>query len=66
MARFGGVKRQPAPMRLNIHRKNAERRLAWLCNDEPTMGVQTGTAALGAVTISSFTSCNNSGRQTLG
>jgi hypothetical protein len=50
MVKFGGVKRQPAPMRLNIHRKDAER-LAWLCNDRPRRDAQTGTAALGAIPI---------------
>jgi hypothetical protein len=51
MVKFGGVKRQPAPMRLNIHRKDAERRLAWLCNDRSRRDAQTGTAALGAIPI---------------
>ncbi len=50
-AQFGGVMRQPAPMRLNIHRKDVERRLAWLYTDRPTRGAQTSTAALGAVAI---------------
>ena len=60
-------RRQPAPVRLNIHRKDVNRRVAWLCNDDGTnKAAETSTVAYGQSSNSKLTKLNEFGRRSFG